>query len=341
MSQKTWAHLQRFAEGGDGGSAAGGEGANTGVGSDNPGRARLLELGVPEGKISKKAEKAVNRRMDASGGAAKAQPAPVQEQTPQPEPNAQQQEETANAEKATNRMTWKEITEDPEYKQEIQRMIQGRLRRAGKAEESLAQLSGAMEVLARKYGLNMEQLDYAALGKAIEDDASLDEKFYREMAEKSGVTPDVAKSMDRQARELERQKRINEMSAREHAMAQHFANLEQQAQKLQELYPNFDLRQAMTDERFARAVSPGGGLSVEQAYNAFHFKELQAAQNEITAKRIREEMSKSIQSNRSRPQELGSNSAASSVTKIDWRNATREQLKEMNERVRREGRVPL
>lgn len=343
MSQKNiWDLLQRFAEGGDGGSPAGGEGAPAGVTPDDAGRARLLELGVPEGKISKRAGKAVGKRMDAFQAGGSAQVAAVQTQAPTPEQEAETPPEPEKpTEESSKRMTWKEITEDPEYKAELQKTIQGRLRKAKGAEETLTQLGGALEVLARKYGMDLENTDYAALGKAIEEDASLDEKFYQDLARKSGVSVDVAKAMDRQSREAERIKRTNEITARETAMAQHFVMLERQAQELKKLYPSFDLREAMQDDRFARAVSPGGGLSVEQAYTAFHFKEIQAAQNEVMAKQLREELSKSIQSNRARPQELGTGGTAPSVTSIDWRKATPEQYREMVERIHREGKVRL
>lgn len=343
MSQKNiWDLLQRFAEGGDGGSPAGGDGDSSGVTSDVAGRARLLELGVPEGKISKRAEKAVGKRMDAFRANASAQAAAVQTEAHVPEQEAlAQTEPEKQTEEAAKRMTWKEITEDPEYKAELQKTIQGRLRKAKGAEETLNQLGGALEVLARKYGMSLENMDYGALGKAIEDDASLDEKYYQDLARQSGVSLETARAMDKQSRAEERVQRTNELAAREMAMAQHFATLEQQAQKMKEVYPGFDLREAMQDERFARAVSPGGGLSVEQAYTAFHFKEIQNAQNEIMAKRLREELSRSIQSNRERPQELGTSGSAPSVTSIDWRKATPEQYREMVNRIHREGKVRL
>lgn len=344
MSQEhIWDLLQRFAEGGDGGSGAGGEGSPAGVNPDDAGRARLLALGVPEGKISKRAEKAVGRRMDASAEPAKAQVAAVQEGTPAPngEENPPAQEGAKSTEESPKRLTWKEITEDPEYNAELQKTIQGRLRKAKGAEESLGKLGGALEVLARKYNMSMDNLDYEALGKAIEDDASMDEQFYKELARKSGVTTEVARQMDRQSREAERLRRQNETTAKEMAMAQHFVALEQQAAELKKIYPNFDLREAMQDNRFARAVSPGGGLSVEQAYTAFHYKEIQAARDEVISRNLREELAKSVQSNRSRPQELGTGGTAPSVASIDWRKATPEQRREMVARIHREGRVPL
>lgn len=344
MSHKNiWELLQRFAEGGDGGSGASGEGTPTGENPDDAGRARLLALGVPEGKISKRVGKAVGKRMDASASSAKAQVAAVQDGTPAPEASEENSEEESAppTEDGRKRLTWKEITEDPEYNAELQKMIQGRLRKAKGAEDSLSKLGGALEVLARKYNMSMDNLDYAALGKAIEDDASVDEQFYKDLARKSGVTPDVAQQMDRQSRELERQRRQNETTAREMAMAQHFATLEQQAAELKKVYPDFDLREAMQDNRFARAVSPGGGLSVEQAYTAFHYKELQAAREEIISRNLREELAKSVQSNRSRPQELGTGGTAPSVASIDWRKATPEQKREMIARIHREGKVPL
>ena len=141
MNKHTWLDLQLFAEG-----EGGGEGATTGVEAVDPGQQRLLELGVPADKIRKRASDAVAKM---SKGNAQAQEQKPTEQIPTAEPT----EEEPKAD-APTRMSWDDIMKDPEYNKQMQAVVQSRLRSAKGAEESLQKMAPAIEVLARKYGLD-------------------------------------------------------------------------------------------------------------------------------------------------------------------------------------------
>lgn len=320
MNVKFKLDLQLF--GGEGAAGdGGGEGAPSGVGGEGaaapvPEEQRLRELGVPDHVLKKRA----NRKSAKSAGGNAQAAATTQTEAPQ-DAAAQQPTEANNdadaAPAASPRMTWDEIMADPEYNKQMQATVQQRLRSAKSAEENLGKLAPAIELLASKYGMDVNNMDYDALTKAIGDDDS----YYEEEALKRGKTieqtkQDVQKEQDdaRQQRTLE-QKRIRE----------HFASLERQGEQMKKVFPNFDLRKELQDPRFARMTSPSGGLSVEDAYYAIHRKEIQAAGMQVTAQQTSQKISNAIQSGQRRPVENGVSGKAASVTSFDYRNAPKQQ----------------
>ena len=200
MHKNKWFWLQLFA--GEGGGAAGGTGSSGGEGGGdgavsgaNDGVAaehqRLLELGVPEEKLRKRAKRASAKLPEGAVRTAPKTAAQPQEQVATADENpTEDKPETAN----TTRMSWEEIMADPEYNKQMQSVVQSRLKNAKAAEESLAKLAPALELLARRHGLDAENMDYDAIAKAINDDDS----FYEDKALEMGVTLETAKRLDQQ-----------------------------------------------------------------------------------------------------------------------------------------------
>ena len=328
MHKNKWFWLQLFAgEGAGAGASAGGEGGGDGaVSGETDGVAaehqRLLELGVPEEKLRKRAKRA-NAKLPE--GAVRTTPKEVQEQKPQeqvataeePNPTEEKTEDTAPA-----RMSWEEIMADPEYNKQMQATVQSRLRSAKNAEENLAKLTPALEVLARKYGQDLENMDYDALAKAINDE----DEYYEDKALELGTTVEAAKRIDQQERGDARQKRENDRNLEEQMFRDHFVNMEQQSEKLKKLFPKFDLRTELQNPAFARMTAPGQGImSVEDAYRAVHRKEIEAAQSQVIAQKTAEKMSNAIQAGSRRPDENGTSGQSPSVTTFDYSRASKEQ----------------
>ena len=327
MNHSKWLWLQLFAgEGAGGTGASGGEGGGEGAVSGDNGVAaehqRLLELGVPEEKLRKRAKRA-NAKLPE--GAVRTTPKEVQEQKPQeqvataeePNPTEEKTEDTAPA-----RMSWEEIMADPEYNKQMQATVQSRLRSAKNAEENLAKLTPALEVLARKYGQDLENMDYEELAKAINDE----DEYYEDKALELGTTVEAAKRIDQQERGDARQKRENDRNLEEQMFRDHFVNMEQQSEKLKKLFPKFDLRTELQNPAFARMTAPGQGImSVEDAYRAVHRKEIEAAQSQVIAQKTAEKMSNAIQAGSRRPDENGTSGQSPSVTTFDYSRASKEQ----------------
>ena len=307
-----WKMLQLFADGGASGAAGGDGGAasETGDNSADAGQQRLLELGVPKDKIRKTRAKQVSTLPE---GAYR-----TQQQMNQPKKQAAAAE-TTDAQTEQNspaRMSWEEIMKDPEYNQEMQKVVKSRLKDADANKAILDTLSPALKKLAQDYGLDPENLDYEALVKSVTGE-------YEDKALEMGVSKETVMKLDQQQRTLEQQKFQN-----------HIQKLEQQGEAMKTVFPNFDLRTEMQNPTFARLTSPNIGMSVEDAYYAVHRKELQTASMQVAAQKTAKMISNAIQSGSRRPDETGSAAQAPSVTTFDYRNASPAQRAELKARIR-------
>ena len=339
MAKNKWFWLQLFA--GEGGGAAGGTGASGGEGGGdgavtgaNDGLdaadQRLRELGVPEEKLRKRAKRANAKVPD---GAVRTAPKQVQEQKPQEqvataEPNPT--EDKTDEAPTPARMSWDEIMADPEYNKQMQLTVQSRLKNAKAAEESLAKLTPALELLARRHGLDATNMDYEAIAKAINDD----DAYYEDKALEMGVSVDAAKRIDQQERDHARQQRQEEMNLEEQKLRNHFMKMEQQGEALKKVFPKFDLRTEMQNPVFARLTHPSVGLSVEDAYHAVHRKEIDVARSQVIAQRTTEQISNAIQAGARRPDENGTSSQAPSVTTFDYSKASKAQRDAIKQQIR-------
>ena len=328
MAKNKWYWLQLFA--GEGAGASGGEGGGDGAVSGESGLAaedqRLLELGVPEEKLRRRAKRA-NAKLPE--GAVRTAPKQAEMQKPQEQVATAEENPTEEKTEATApaRMSWDEIMADPEYNKQMQLTVQSRLRDAKKAEESMSKLAPALEVLARRHGLDATNMDYDALAKAINDD----DAYYEDKALEMGVSIETAKRMDQQERDTARQQREEARNLEQQKLQDHFMNLEQQGEALKKVFPSFDLRTELQNPAFARMVAPGHGImSVEDAYNAVHRKEIAAAQSQVIAQQTAQKISNAIQAGSRRPNENGTSGQSASVTTFDYSKANkaeREALK--------------
>ena len=318
MLKDKWLNLQLFA--GEGAGDGGGEGAATGESAVDPGQQRLLELGVPEAKIRKNRAYKLNATPATQKQEAKKQEQAAAAENPTEEPKTE-----PNA-----RMSWDEIMADPEYNKQMQAVVQSRLRSAKGAEETLGKLTPALELLARQHNLDPANIDYDALAKAISDD----ESFYEDKALEMGVSIETAKKMDQKERNDAREQREQARTLEEQKFQQHIMKLEQQAEAMKKVFPNFDLRTELQNPNFARMTSPNVGISVEDAYYACHRKELQTAAMQVAAQKTAQKISNDIQAGNRRPSENGTSGQAPSVTTFDYRSMSPEQKKAFKDRIR-------
>ena len=322
-----WLNLQLFA--GEGAGDGGGEGAATGDNSADAGHQRLLELGVPADKIRKNRAYKLNtptpKTVEAGQNAAQEQQANVQAAAAD---NPTEEKKTDGP----TRMSWDEIMADPEYNKQMQAVVQSRLRNAKGAEESLGKLAPALELLARKHGLDPEKMDYDALAKAISDD----DAYYEDKALQMGVSVETAKKIDQQERDTARQQRQEQQTLEQQKLQQHFMKLQEQGEAMKKVFPGFDLSKELQNPAFVRMTSPNVGISVEDAYYAVHRNEIMSAGMQVTAQKTAQKISNSIQAGSRRPTEAGTTGQAPSVTTFDYRNASPEQRKAFKDHIRSE-----
>ena len=324
MKENFKLNLQLF--GGEGASGEGGGEASTGDNATAVAEQRLRELGVPEDKIRKRASKVAAKMPQAP---AKAEPV-AQEATKEQTAPAEEESPTEAKTETPARMSWDDIMKDPEYNKQMQAVVQSRLKSAKGAEESLGKLAPALEVLARKYNLDPANMDYDTLAKKISDD----DDYYQEKALEMGVSVETAKKLDQMERDSVREKAQQEKTLQEQKIQQHIIKLEQQGEALKKVFPSFDLRKELQNPAFSRMVSPGVGLSVEDAYYAVHRKEIQASASQVIAQQTAQKISNSIQAGSRRPDESGASSQAPSVSTFNYRTASREQREALKQRIR-------
>ena len=337
MAKTKWFWLQLFA--GEGGGASGGTGASAGGEGGGDGAVsgvtdgvaaehqRLRELGVPEEKLRKRAQRASAKLPEGAVRTAPKENAKPQEQVATAKENpTEEQTETPTP----TRMSWDEIMADPEYNKQMQAVVQSRLKNAKGAEEALSKMAPALEVLARKHGQDPSNMDYEALAKAINDD----DAFYEDKALEMGVTVETAKRIDQQEREQARQQREEARNLEQQKLRNHFVKLEQQGEALKKVFPNFDLRAELKNPVFARMTSPNVGVSVEDAYHAIHRKEIDAARSQVIAQQTTQQISNAIQAGSRRPDENGTSGQSASVTTFDYSKASKAQRDALKQQIR-------
>lgn len=323
MSKIKWLDLQLF--GGEGAGDGGEGGASSVDNSVDDGQQALLDLGVPKDKIRKRAYK--NATPSTPNVNAK-----EAQQTNGQDASANDPTEDNKTDDAKPKYNWDEIKADPEINRHLQEMMQARLKNVKRSDEVLEKLAPALEVLARKYKLDPDNLDYDALNNAINDDND----HYEDLALERGLSVDDAKAQDIRARnEAREQKTLEQQKFQEHIQ-----RMEQEGEALKALYPSFNLRQELQNPVFARMTAPGKGImSVKDAYEAVHRQEIDAAKNEIIAQNVAKKLSNSIQSGQRRPTENGTSAQAPSVTTFDYRNMSREQREALKARIKRGEKV--
>ena len=319
MENTKWLNLQLFADGDGGGEGAATTGENATASATVDPEQRLRELGVPEDKLRRRA----NRKTAAKPAASAENTATTATEAADTDEKAAASDNPTEETQATPpaRMSWDEIMADPEYNKQMQAVVQSRLKSAKGAEETLGKLTPALELLARKHGLDPANMDYDALTKAISDDDS----YYEDKALEMGTSLENAKKIDQQERETARKQREEARTLEQQKIQQHFMKLEQEGEALKKVFPFFDLRTELRNPAFARMTSPNVGISVEDAYYAVHRNEIQTAAMQVTAQKTAQKISNAIQAGSRRPDENGTQGRAPSVSTFDYSKMSREQ----------------
>lgn len=190
------------------------------------------------------------------------------------------------------RASFSQLMEDPEYNREMQNIVKNRLKDARGAELRLQKLDPVLTMLQDRYGLDPDNPDTDHLAEAL------------------GQSTQPA-DMD---------------------LTGHFQCLEDQEQRMKQLFPEFDLRQELENPAFARMTAPDVGISVEDAYYAIHRSRIQQDTMELAARNLADKMSRALQSGSRRPRESGTAPAA--VAAFDYRSASREQREAMKQQLR-------
>ncbi len=308
-------HLQFFAEGaaaGDGGE--GGAASATGVNSGDAGRAEdaarsLEEMGVPKDRAEAyRARKAKAQGMTSDGegtlqSAQSADCSPEEGTAAEVKP-AEQAEKGQDA--AARGLKWEDVIADPEINKKLQETVSGRTK---KLRGALDELAPALAVIGSQYGIDMTDMskaDFKALAKAVTED----DRYYESKALEMGADVKLVKRMENLEADKRRRDAEDAQRRQDEALRSHYDGLRAQAEELKKQFPGFNLEAELNNPAFMRMTSPGGGLSVKQAYYAVHADEITAAKQAETARQVSAAISNSIRAGQRMPQENGAGSKA-------------------------------
>ena len=304
MSEKfKW--LQFFADGAAGGDGDGGDGAGTGVDTGAADRT-LEELGVPRDKAERyRARKAKSAKA---------------ETPPRDQGNGQGQA-------APKGPSWEDFFAIPENKQKLQNMMAERGKSATEAKAAadaqMEKLNPMFRLLGERYGIEANDgvYDADAIVKAVTEDDS----YYEDKALELGVTADVARQLEQADQLRQQQEREQAQRERQAQLQEHFDRMQQQADALKKLYPDFDLQRELQDPEFVRRTAPGSGMSVEDAFYSLHHGEVMQRQAEQIALRARADAAAGFRANQARPRENGSSATGAVQAEPNLRAMTHEQ----------------
>jgi len=326
-------NLQLFADGGaSAGAAPGGEAATAGTEAQGenpfsalniPAKAKHILEKMPGAQVKEKANSAENTddKTDTNTGG---------------EPSGEKKE---------TKIPFSELVKSEDYKQEAQEYFDNRIgRRLSKykgIEDENQTMRGIIDKINMRYGINPESETFLSdFAQAVDKDTRL----YEDEAANAGMTVDEFVKL-RNAERIIAQNKIDEKNRQYNEITQrHVNNLIQQAEAFKEKVPNFDIQAEMENPQFKKLVDPpelgGVGLSVENAFNAFHHNEIMQATVANAVKQASLNASNSVQTNMNRPQESGLNPSHSAITKLDPSKLKLKDFRKISEEFRRTGKKP-
>ena len=278
---------------------------------------------VPSARVAAELERQMKRHPElrkvyGQGGAQKQQAARPAEGQPEQNGEPTIQERWEQAKKGE----FKDL-----YGADVQAAIRDRFKNQADLQGQLDAVQPMLNALMQKAGVySVEELSQLVL-----DDDSL----YEEEAEEAGMTVERYKQFKALQDEHDRREREDAENQERALWNDHFSRLAEQAEKLKEIFPNFDLNKEMENETFRRLTHPSVGVSVEDAYYTIHRDELGPQMMAYGMNRAREQMGQTIQAQRARPAE-GAMRSQGSVTadmKIDFSKLSRKERDEYRRQV--------
>lgn len=230
------------------------------------------------------------------------------------------------------------------YKKDFDNRVQGIIKKRFKDNKQLEarakEMDPVIELFGRKYGINTDNMTdeqrKQIIGKIMEDDS-----FYEDEAIRRGMDVDTLKTLQKTERENVELRRFRDNTVANMENQRKFEQLHREAEELAEIYPGFDLDAEMENPEFER-LTWRAGVPLRTAYEVIHHNEILPAAMQYTAQRTAEQISNSIQSGASRPQEGGMSEQSASLSNgkspKDWTKEEREAIKN---RVRSGERVVL
>lgn len=208
------------------------------------------------------------------------------------------------------------------YHQNVQNIVQQRLKGAKENEDRLNAMNPLMDLLAARYGVKAD--DIQGLTKALEsDDAwleqaaadkNMDAQQYRQMLKLQSENARLKNSADAQLRQQQ--------------MNQQYEKWEQQAEEARKRYPNLDLNVEAQNPQFRQMLM--AGVDVGSAYLVLHQDDILTGVMQQATSTAKQQVANNIAAGKNRPAENGTSGQSGVVIKSDpskWTKADREEVR--------------
>lgn len=328
MYEKEYLDLQLFAEGGDGGD---GSGAGGSEGGESAAEIRVGDV-LPDGTVVDE-NLASSMRENADLYSNLAQEMQARAQAPGQDQGNADQQAGDKAQKGPTREEWEAAKKQfaQFYGEDVHATIEKRFKNQADATKQLERQQKVLDIMMKHANVStFDELEEAVTSDELEAEAS--EK-------------DIPVEVLRQLKDLEAANAQHNEEMQQAKNREYISRLIQQGQELQKIYPDFDIiRELNENPRFVQLTSPAVGLSVEEAFNAIHGKDVQAQILAYGVQAGKDQTAKAIRANGMRPVEganRGGRSGAGTASAPNVGAMTDEQYEAIKARMLREGPVRL
>lgn len=328
MYEKEYLDLQLFAEGGDGGD---GSGAGGSEGGESAAEIRVGDV-LPDGTVVDE-NLASSMRENADLYSNLAQEMQARAQAPGQDQGNADQQAGDKAQKGPTREEWEAVKKQfaQFYGEDVHATIDKRFKNQADATKQLERQQKVLDIMMKHANVStFDELEEAVTSDELEAEAS--EK-------------DIPVEVLRQLKDLEAANAQHNEEMQQAKNREYISGLIQQGQELQKIYPDFDIiRELNENPRFVQLTSPAVGLSVEEAFNAIHGKDVQAQILAYGVQAGKDQTAKAIRANGMRPVEganRGGRSGAGTAAAPNVGAMTDEQYEAIKARMLREGPVRL
>lgn len=218
-----------------------------------------------------------------------------------------------------------------QYGKAVKEAVDKRFRGKQAALDAYAKQSPLIDMLASRYG--REATDIDGIIQAFQDDNAL----YEQEAMEKGLDTETLKAMKRVEYENAALHRQMEERKQQEGSQRIYAQWVEAGNALQQIYPNFNLQEELTNENFSGLLM--AGVDMKTAFEVVHHDEIMPAAMQFAAKTTEEKLAKSIEAGRNRPRENGISSQAAALHRADPSKLSFADIDEINRRIARGDRI--
>ena len=220
-----------------------------------------------------------------------------------------------------------------EYKdldqERFQQVFDRRFKQVKGMEADLAAQKPILDKLMARYGVE----DVASLDKALTEDT----EYWERVAEEKGMTVEQYHAMQKLERENEELRAIRQRQIGQQQLQQQMDKWYQEADKVKEIYPSFDLNTEVKNPQFLSMLK--AGVPMQHAYQTLHLDEITQNAARAAAQTADAQAQARIKQKASRPSENGTSSQSAAIVRNDVTNLTRKERAEIARRVQRGDKI--